>query len=346
MKKVIVLLLVGLLSMVFVACGNNSNDVESKNNNKSNGNKKGKLVIKYSHPNAPDSVAGKQADLFAEIVNEKTNGEIEIEVYPSGQLGNLQEITESVELGTIGMSHNTMAANASLLEDLEAFDTPYIFESPEQMDKVMAPDSSVMSMLNDKLIDESGVRMLYSFYFGTRHLTANKAVNSPDDLKGVKIRSIPYDIYTATVEGMGADAVPVDWNEVPTSLQTGVIDGQENPLDVVVANSLYELQDYLMMTGHIIASSGVVINEKVWQGLSESQQDAMLEAAKEARAKSMEWNLEVEESALDEIKDKGMNVISVDELQLNKFESAIKEIIENRFSEKFSDVYEEIEKAK
>src|SRR5699024_586555 len=177
-------------------------------------------------------------------------------VYPSGQLGNLQEITESVELGTIAMSHNTMAANASLLADLEALDTPYLFESPEQMDKVMAPDSAVMSVLNDKLVEESGVRMLYSFYFGTRHLTANQAVHTPDDLKGVKIRSIPYDIYTATVEGMGADAVPVDWNEVPTSLQTGVIDGQENPLDVVVANSLYELQDYLMMTGHIIASSG------------------------------------------------------------------------------------------
>src|SRR5699024_10288182 len=227
MKKIFSVSFIIVLLTLIVGCSQ-----ESKGESADAQNDKESITIKYSHPNAPESVAGKQADLFADLVDEKTEGRVQIEVFPSGQLGNLQEITESVELGTIGMSHNTMAANGSLFEDLAALDTPYLFKDVNHMDKAMAIDSPLMESLNEKFVEQNGVRLLYTFYFGTRHLTVNKEVTHPDDLKGVKIRSIPFDIYTATVEGMGAEAVPIDWNEVPTSLQTGVIDGQENPLDV------------------------------------------------------------------------------------------------------------------
>src|SRR5699024_3920899 len=127
--------------------------------------------------------------------------------------------------------------------------------------------------------------------------------------------------------------------------QTGVIDGQENPLDVVVSNSLYELQDYLMLTGHIIASSGVIINEEVWQSISNEDRDKMIEAATEARSQALEWNTELEDSALSELKEKGMNIIGEEEgLDLKAFEEKISSLIEERFSDKFDYIYEEVNK--
>ncbi|WP_240795371.1 TRAP transporter substrate-binding protein [Aquibacillus halophilus] len=301
------------------------------------------IEIQYSHPNAPESVAGRQAQQFADLVSEKTDGRVTIQVFPSGQLGNLQEITEGVKLGTIPISHNTMAANGSLFSDLAALDTPYLFKDVDHMSRVMDMDSPLMETLNERFVEESGVRLLYTFYFGTRHLTADQPIKHPDDLSNVKIRSIPWDIYTTTVEGMGAEATPVDWSEVPTALQTGVVNGQENPLDVVVSNSLYELQDYLMLTGHIIASSGVIINEETWQSIPTDDQELIMEAANEARDSAIEWNKEIESSALTEIKEKGMEVIGEEEgLDVDAFEQQITELIQERFSDEYGYIYDEV----
>jgi len=345
------LIMMLVMALVLAACGSGSGSGSGSSGSGSGSGSSGSsgagktIDLKYAHPNAPDSVAGRQATLFAELVKEKTDGRITITVFPSGQLGNLQEITEGVQLGTIHMSHNTMAATGSLFADMAAFDTPYLYKDVDHMSRAMDTESPVMKMLNEKLVEQTGTRLLYTFYFGTRHLTADRPVRHPDDLKNVKIRSIPFDIYTATVEGMGAIATPIDWAEVPTALQTGMINGQENPLDVVLSNGLYELQDYLMLTGHIIASSGVIINEKTWQSFSEEDRQKILEAAKEARQQALEWNREVESSALDELKAKGMEIISEENgLDTQAFKDRISSLIQERFGEQFKYIYDEIQK--
>ncbi len=190
--------------------------------------------------------------------------------------------------------------------------------------------------LNQKLIDTRNVRILYSFYFGTRELTANFPVYSPPaDLAGKKIRAIPSPpIYLAAVEGMGgAVAVPIDWSEVPVALSTGVADGQENPpVSTLVTSNIYEVQKYAMMTDHIMGSEPVVINEKVWQALSDEHKQIFSEVARETRDWASSYVQENEAKDVQTLKDKGMTIITAsDGLKVDEFRSSVSKVVEERF---------------
>ena len=301
------------------------------------------VTLRYGHMNAPNSIAGLQADWLAEAIAEKTDGEVEIEVYPSSQLGKLQELAESVSMGTIALSHNTAGAIGSLHPPFEAFDTPYLYRDVDHLMAVVDTDSPVMQKLNEELVDAAGVRVLYAFYFGSRNLTADREVKSPEDLEGVKIRSIPFPIYMAAVEGLGAIPVPVDWSEVPTALATGVVSGQENPVNVVVSHKLHEVQSHMMETGHIVAAEVVLINDEVWQSLSEEHRTAITEAADEVRQRATEFVLETEEAETQQLRDLGMTVIGPDEgLDIEAFRTSVQERIDQEFGDKYGEFYDQV----
>nr|WP_255720561.1 TRAP transporter substrate-binding protein [Acuticoccus kalidii] len=293
--------------------------------------------------NAPNSLAGMQAQWLADAITEKSNGSIAVQVYPSSQLGKLQELAEAVSTGTIALSHNTAGALGSLYPPFAAFDTPYLYENVDQLMRVMDTASPVMKEMNEGLIEAAGVRVLYAYYFGTRELTADREVKSPADLAGVKIRAIPFPIYMATVEGLGAVPVPVDWAEVPTALATGVVAGQENPVNVILSHKLYDVQSHLMLTDHIRAAQVIVINEDTWQSLSDEQRTILQEAADEVRQKATEAMIASEADELQQLKDAGMTVIGPDEgLDLAAFQESVKAKIDAEFAEQYGDVYEAI----
>lgn len=296
--------------------------------------------LRYGHMNAPSSIAGMQADWLAEAIAKYTNDEVKLVVYPSSQLGKLQELAEAVSTGVIAISHNTAGGFGSLYAPFAALDTPYLYRDLEHLIKVTDINSPVMQSLNEGLIKSAGVRVLYCYYFGTRNLTANKEVKSPADLAGVKIRSIPFPIYTTAVEGLGAVAVPVDWSEVPTALATGVVSGQENPVNVVLSNKLYDVQSHMMLTGHVMGAQVIVINDSIWQKLTPEQQAGVAKAAEEVRAKATAAVKDQEEAELAELKKLGMTIIGPDEgLDKEAFRASVKKLVNERFSEKYGDLY-------
>ena len=300
--------------------------------------------LRYGHNNEPASVAGAQADWFAEALGQTSGGDIEVQVFPASQLGKLQELAEAVSLGTIAFSHNTAGALGSLYEPFAALDTPYLYRDIDHLMKVTDVDSPVMQELNEGLIAAANVRVIYAHYFGKRNLTCNKAVMSPADLEGVKIRAVPFPIYTAAVEGMGAVAVPVDWSEVPTALATGVVQGQENPVNVVLNVKLYEVQSHLMLTGHMSNAEVVVMNEDIWQGMNDTQKDAVREAALQTREKATKAIQDNEEAETQALRDAGMTVIGPDEgLQIDAFREAVSAVVEERFGSQYGDLYAKIE---
>ena len=301
------------------------------------------LELRYGHMNAPSSVAGQQADWLAEAIAKNTNGEVKVVVYPSSQLGKLQELAEAVSTGAIALSHNTAGGFGSLYKPFAALDTPYRYRELDHLMKVTDINSPVMQSINDGIIKSAGVRVLYTYYFGTRQLTANKAVKGPADLAGVKIRSIPFPIYTTAVEGLGAVAVPVDWSEVPTALATGVVSGQENPVNVVLTNKLYDVQSHMMLTSHIMAAQVIVINEDTWQKLSPEQQEGIKKAAEEVRAKASAAVKDQETTELAELKKAGMTIIGPEDgLDVEAFRSNVKKLVEERFSPEYGDLYKQI----
>ncbi|MFA6772945.1 MAG: TRAP transporter substrate-binding protein [Sphaerochaeta sp.] len=302
------------------------------------------LVLRYAHMNPASSPNGLQATYFADKIAEKTGGAIKIEVYPASQLGSISEMAEAVSMGSIAMHHNTYGGLQPLLNDLGLFDTPYLYRDVDHLLKATDPETSpALKELNQKLIDTRGVRILYSFYFGTRELTANHAVYSPKDLAGKKIRAIPSPIYLAAVEGMGAVAVPIDWAEVPVALSTGVADGQENPVSTLVTSNIYEVQKFAMMTDHIMGSEPVVINEKVWQGLSAEHKKIFTEVARETRDWASNYVLQKEAKDVQTLKDKGMTIITkADGLKVDEFRANVSKVVNDRFGAAWGKYYEMI----
>lgn len=299
--------------------------------------------LRYGHNNEVSSVAGAQADWFAEALGQTSGGDIAVQVFPNSQLGKLQELAEAVSLGTIAFSHNTAGALGSLYQPFAALDTPYLYRDVDHLMAVTDVDSPVMQELNDGLIAAANVRVIYAHYFGRRNLTCNKAVMSPADLAGTKIRAVPFPIYTTAVEGMGAVAVPVDWSEVPTALATGVVQGQENPVNVVLNVKLYEVQSHLMLTGHMSNAEVVVMNEDAWQALDDAGKDAVREAATQTREKATKAILDNEESETQQLRDLGMTVIGADDgLDVEAFRSSVKALVDERFGAEYGDLYAKI----
>lgn len=301
------------------------------------------IEMRYGHMNPPTSAAGMQAQWLAEAIAKNSSGQIKVTVYPSSQLGKLQELAEAVSTGTIALSHNTAAGIGSLHEPFAALDTPYLYRNVDHLMKVVDVNSPVMKKLNEGLVGAAGVRVLYAYYFGTRQLTANKAVFQPSDLAGQKIRAIPFPIYMTAVQGLGAVPVPVDWSEVPTALATGVVNGQENPSNVVLSSKLYEAQSHMMLTGHVMNAQVIVINEKVWQGLSAAQRDAVSKAAQEVRARATDMVQKQESEEVAKLRELKMKVIGPAEgLKIDAFKASVGKLVQEKFAAKYGDLYKEI----
>lgn len=299
------------------------------------------LSLTFAHVNAPSDIGTLQADRFIESVSERTDGRINIEHFPNAQLGNVDENAEQVQQGSIDLTFQLMGGlGSNYLEDFSTLDLPYIYRDTDHLMEVVSPESPVMNELNQRLVDEHGVRVLYSYYFGTRHLSANVPIYTPDDMSGLSIRAIPLPVYIAAVEGMGASATPVEFSELPVALATGLVDGQENPLQTFNAASLYESQDYLMLTGHIISAMAVVINEDVWQGLSADDQATILEAAEEAAEWALAENTSAEEDLLTEFEEEhGIEIIGPEDgLDV----AAFRERVSARVQQDFGDEYGEL----
>ena len=241
-----------------------------------------KMVLKLGNVQAPGMTVQTGLKKMADLVRERTNGEIDIQVFPASQLGSEQEILEGVALGSIHMFEGSAGSLGRFLPQIEAFACPFLWKSPQSLVKVAR--SPLADELSKELVTKRGMRILdQGWIFGIRQLTTTKTpVRVPADLNGLKIRVQPDAIYLATVKAMGGAPTPIAANEVYTALQTGVADGQENPMSNIRQRKLYEVQKQLMLTGHITQNQVLVINEAVFQKLTPAQRDIIAQAAHEA----------------------------------------------------------------
>ncbi len=306
------------------------------------------VVLRYAHTDTENSITGRQAQLFADKVNKATEGRVKIEVYPLGQLGTSAELVSAVQLGTVDMTFLTMAMLGNLCDEFNALDTPYLYDSIEECVDICDTDSKTMQYLTKKLQDTTGVKYLFSFYFGTRVTTANKPIYSPDDMKGLKFRSMNFPFYLSYYQALGAVPTPIDITELAQALQTGEIEGQENPVDVIISRQMYDAQKYLIMTNHMICSQGVVINSNSWNKISEADQKIIMGCADETTQESYDYVMGLTENQIDAlVNEHGM--IKIDEtngLKLDSFKKLVDEYIKANYSEKYAEVYKLVEEDK
>lgn len=289
------------------------------------------VVFKLGHA-LPD---GHPVDLaskkFAQLVKERTGGTVEVQVFPAQQLGNEKDMLEGLTLGTVDMGAIVAGPYGYLQPEFEVMSLVYLFSGADGAEKVLT--GSIGQELSDKLLKNKGVRILHPFwYYGTREITSNKAIKSPADLKGMKVRVPEVPVQKEGLIAMGAQATPVDFGELYVALKTGVVDAQENPLATIKSLNLDQVQKYLVLTHHIVAEFMLSVNDKKFQTLTPEQQNAMYEAAKEAAKYNNELVRTQEKELVTELQQKGLTVIEPDIVQFRELVKPLHQKYDQKYS--------------
>lgn len=260
-----------------------------------------------------------------ELVKEKLEAAdvgVEIEIFSDSQLGGDDDRFTSVMAGDIAMDVQGSSALSSAYEPIGVFDMAYAFDGPDHLFEWFDGDEA--EQLKEDFAAETGAHILDVWYFGMRHFSANTPIRTPADLEGLRMRFPDSPTYLANAEAMGAEATAVAFEEVYLSLQQGIVDGQENPIDTVKSMSFNEVQSHVSLTGHQTGSQMIVVSDTVWQSLSAEQQEALTEAVHETRAENRACIEEDTEAILDEWRNSGSPAI-VEDVDREAFQAQTEE---------------------
>jgi tripartite ATP-independent transporter DctP family solute receptor len=268
-------------------------------------------VVRWGDVLSADHPSVQMITRVANRVKDATQGRIEIQAYPAGQLGSSKDQIEAVALGTQQMVTEGAANFGQWVPSISVIEAPYVWRDAAHLTKVMA--GPVGQDLNKQLIEKRGMRILGTTYYGVRQLTTTKkAVRTAADMKEFKLRVPENEVFLAMARAWGAKPTPMTFGELYLALRQNVVDGQENPLPTIDSGKFFEVQKYLVLTGHILTPRLVVINEKFWQGVSAADQKAISDAVAEGIAWNNQEILAREQSLLDKFKKAGMEVIQPD----------------------------------
>ncbi len=288
------------------------------------GNTQEEYVMKFGWADPPDPL-GHATSAYAVVlkaeVERLSGGRIKVELYPTGQLGDQRSGTEQVRRGTIEAYNISSGVLASLYyPELGIFDMPFSFSSREVARRVFDSQNPFTRKLIEDCAQKTGIRFTL-IPFGFRYVTNNtRPIRTPDDMKGLKIRTMEIVPHMKVIEALGASPIPIPFLELYTSLQTGVADGQENTFQNVISQKLYQVQKYLTLTGHLMGVGATLISEKWYQSLPDDLKVALVEAERVAQITYNGFGQLLDTLALDQLKEYGMEIYSPtpEELQMFK----------------------------
>jgi tripartite ATP-independent transporter DctP family solute receptor len=268
-------------------------------------------VVRWGDVLSADHPSVQMISRVANRVKDATQGRVEIQAYPAGQLGSSKDQIEAVALGTQQMVTEGAANFGQWVPSISVIEAPYVWRDAAHLTKVMS--GPVGQDLNRQLIEKRGMRILGTTYYGVRQLTTTKKlVRTATDMKEFKLRVPENEVFLAMARAWGAKPTPMTFGELYLALRQNVVDGQENPLPTIDSGKFFEVQKYLVLTGHILTPRLVVINEKFWLGLSAADQKAIRDAVAEGIAWNNQEILSREQSLQDKFKKAGMEVIQPD----------------------------------
>lgn len=266
--------------------------------------------LKWGSVHTEDHLATQMMMMAIDEINANAEG-IHVTGFPNSVLGGSQDLVEGVQEGIVDIITEGPAQFAAWIPKAAQVEAPYLWKDVDHMLKAL--NGEYKDKLNE-LFDTIDVKILGTFYYGTRQLTVNKEVHTLDDLKGMKIRVPQADLYVKMIESWNAAATPMALNELYLALQTGTVDGQENPLTTYEAQKFYETNaKYIILTNHIICPNMMFMNGDVWNSLSDHDKEVVSTAI----ANAIEWQgqqqLEAEAKLADELTAKGCTVITPDD---------------------------------
>ena len=276
----------------------------------------GEFLIKLGHVEPVDSNENACALKFEELLEERSGGRIQVEVYPASQLGNENDLVESVKMNAVQITIPSAGAAARFYSPLNIFMMPFYLDGKDEMEKyhnLMGAIDAVWDDLNAGLIEKSSLRMLAPFWYGDRCVTnSKKPIVKAEDLKGLNIRVPDQDIYVQVFSALGATPTPLAFSELYMALSQGVVDGQDNPAYTDYVKNFYEVQKYLTVTGHITQIQIPLIGEKFYQSLPEDLQKMVVECMDEAASYASELQAQANIDIVDKLVELGMELSEAD----------------------------------
>jgi C4-dicarboxylate-binding protein DctP len=238
------------------------------------------IVIKFSHVVATDTPKGQAAERFKQLAEKATNGRVKVEVYPNSQLYKDKEEMEALQLGAVQMLAPSLAKFGPLgVKEFEAFDLPYIFPSKTALYNVTEGEIGKGLM---KKLEPKGITGLAFWDNGFKVMSANKPLHNPADFKGLKMRIQSSKVLDAQMRALGANPQVLAFSEVYQALQTGVVDGTENPPSNMYTQKMHEVQKHVTVSNHGYLGYAVIVNKKFWDGLPPDIRAALDKAMKDA----------------------------------------------------------------
>ena len=272
-----------------------------------------KLKLSSSQANDPKFANGRV--YYDNLVKQLKAGglaeQVEVSFFPDNQLGQEIDVINSVKLGVIDLMVSGSSISANLVPLVGTFDLGYLFSSFPQQTKAF--DAGAAKPVEDALLKSAGIRIIaWAYNFGSRSVLARKSVTTPEDLSGLKIRTLPNPVITECLRLMGAAATPLAFGEIYTALQAGVLDGLEHDPPTIVASKFYETAKFYSLTQHNFSPLAIYFSDATFNRMDSKLRDGFIDAAKKAAADTRTHGLVVEKEALELLTQKGVTVIDCD----------------------------------
>lgn len=322
MKKFFSMFLVGILIVTtLVGCGqkpgasNDANKKETKTEAKPEVKKESKskekpIEITFAIHTQPNTNEVKSAEMFKKLVEERSNGQITVKLFPGAVLGGEKDNMEQLKVGEIQMSIFGDILTSQLAPEYDPTVIPFIYPSLDEVYKTW--NGPLGDKIKNALIERGGVQLIALQKRGARNLTANKKIETPEDLKGLKLRVPEIPTWVTVWKGLGALPTPIAWSEVYSALQTNVVDAQENPYENILTAKLNEVQKYTMKTEHLYNVFHWVVGKKFFDGLTPEHQKIILTAAEEATKWGDEQKEKLDKELEQKLIDLGNEIVTVD----------------------------------
>lgn len=266
--------------------------------------------LKWAHVYETPEPYHTEALWAAQEIAKRTNNKYQIEVFPASQLGNENQINEALTLGTVDIIYTGVAFAGSIHKPIAISNAPFILRDFDHWKAYR--DSKLFTDIAAGYEQKTKHKVASLTYYGQRHLTANKAINKPEDMKGMKLRVPPAPLFLMFTKSVGANATPIAFAEVYLALQQGTVDGQENPLPTIMAKKFYEVQSHIMLSGHITESLVSIVGGHVWNKLNADEKKAFAEVLKQAAGRATDQIRASEMKLADEFRKLGKTVVEVD----------------------------------
>ncbi|AOM81532.1 TRAP transporter substrate-binding protein [Salisediminibacterium beveridgei] len=351
------------VSALLVACGDNENNAGNdqepndtgadntvnEENNNDNANETAdadhefeEMVLQLGHtsPTSDDAQYHQGALALAEYVEDETDGAVTIEIFPNSELGGEREMLESLQLGNLDMTFFSSGPLGNFADMANVFDFPFLFRDEDHAHAVL--DGEIGDMVNEQA-QESDIKILAWGENGFRHITnSERPVVTPEDLEGLDIRTMENEIHLSAFSAFGANPTPMAFPELFTALQTGVMDGQENPLSAIVPNSFYDVQSHITLSNHVYSPAPFIINEQIFNGFSPELQEVIQEGAYHARDFNRQFIQDWNEDYLETAIENGMEVVENDEFDYDAYFEATQEVYDE-YQDEYGELFEQIQ---